>query len=180
LIQKIWVPPKKDLGPTRKRFGSHQKKIWAPPKKGPDFQFCYCFVAKTWVPHFGSHGQKKCQRFGSHPPKKVPKIWVPRPKQVPQIWVPPPLLVRVWAPSKNIWVPVWVRVWVRVWVPIYSYIVCPSGPRRPPHDRMERNRRIKRFGYFGELCVCIFASCPTCWLLCPRFQVISSSRELLF
>jgi hypothetical protein len=34
-------------------------------------------------------------------------------------------------------------------------IVCPSGSRRRPQDRFERNRRIKRFGYFGKLCVSI-------------------------
>ena len=32
----------------------------------------------------------------------------------------------------------------------------PFGIPPTPHDRMERNRRIKRCGYFGELCVRIF------------------------
>ena len=62
--------------------------------------------------------------------------------------------------SKSIWRLCLLYVFVRfctllVCVYIYMYIVCHSGSRRPPHDRMERNRRIKRCGYFGELCVCI-------------------------
>jgi hypothetical protein len=63
---------------------------------------------------------------------------------------------------------------------IYIYIVCPSGSRRPPHDRLERTWIINRFGYFGELCVRIVASCLSCWPWCLGLRAISSSRELPF
>jgi hypothetical protein len=69
------------------------------------------------------------------------------------------------------------RTYIHIY--LYLFVVCPSGSCRPATDRLERNIRIKRFGYFGELCVHMFASCPRCRPWCSRIRAISSSREVL-